>query len=153
MESVLKDNPIRPKTGSQERWSFSLAPVICGLSKQVVSHGSSFSKHVFVDLLPTGVTEEQLDSLLQSSSRCSQYLLWECKGATLTDYNWWVSRQGERMTYWGGGDDRYFCGCLRNRSCDRGEGHGSRRLYLCPVYHVYMYKELLLKKRPIKEAS
>nr|XP_039260893.1 contactin-associated protein-like 2 [Styela clava] len=37
-------------------------------------------------------------------------------------YTWWISRQGEKMTYWGGADPNHdgYCACGETGSCQPG---------------------------------
>ncbi|PFX20738.1 Contactin-associated protein-like 2 [Stylophora pistillata] len=64
----------------------------------------------------------QLASLTASSAHREQFIKYECLGSVLLNngdmYGWWVSRDGEKMTYWGGVDSvDYKCACGLNNSC------------------------------------
>ena len=64
----------------------------------------------------------QLEILTASSSHCEQFIKYGCYHSALL-YNgemrgWWVSRDGENMTYWGGADSVPFkCACGLNNTC------------------------------------
>ena len=64
----------------------------------------------------------QLASLTSLSANCEQFIKYECYHAKLF-FNggmnsWWVSRGGEKMTYWGGVDSvDYKCACGLTNSC------------------------------------
>ncbi|XP_013408083.1 contactin-associated protein-like 2 isoform X2 [Lingula anatina] len=73
------------------------------------------------------VTMRQLTALMANSTNCKQHLKYECHGALINDastgirYSWWVSRDGEKMTYWPGGDPNLGgCACKRTNSCAGG---------------------------------
>lgn len=69
----------------------------------------------------TGV--EQLAGLPDVSTHCEQFIKYEClHNPTLFNgdkYGWWVSRNYEDMTYWGGATpaDSYKCACGLTNSC------------------------------------
>ena len=65
----------------------------------------------------TGASLSQLASLTRVSSHCEQFIKYECYHSGLcfnSPYGWWVSRDSEKMTYWGG---QHFTGekCLIGR--------------------------------------
>ena len=73
-----------------ERWSMDLkAP-------------GSYSR----DVKYNGVNKAQLVSLVGASLKCEQFIKYECHHTGLwfgtKPYGWWVSRDGQKMTYWGG---------------------------------------------------
>ena len=58
----------------------------------------------------------QLANLTASSAHCEQFIKYECFNLQLLSngnmYGWWVSRDGEKMKYWGGVDSvDYKCAC------------------------------------------
>ena len=65
----------------------------------------------------------QLASLAASSAHCEQFIKYECYDSVLFDngnmmHGWWVSRNGEKMKYWGGADSvPYKCACGLNSTC------------------------------------
>ena len=64
----------------------------------------------------TGLTDvAQLAGLADVSDHCEQFIKYECYGALLfrDDECWWVSRDNEKMIYWGGArpDDFKKCAC------------------------------------------
>ena len=62
----------------------------------------------------------QLTRLTDVSAHCEQFIKFECFHARLLrdGYGWWVSRDGNKMTYWGGGNSvPNMCACGLNRSC------------------------------------
>ena len=69
----------------------------------------------------TGASLSQLASLTRVSSHCEQFIKYECYHSGLwfnSPYGWWVSRDSEKMTYWGGaapGSGK--CACGMTNSC------------------------------------
>ena len=69
----------------------------------------------------TGVA--QLTRLTEVSAHCEQFIKYECRDSVLLlngdMYGWWVSRDGEKMKYWGGGNISfpYKCACGLIGSC------------------------------------
>ena len=64
----------------------------------------------------------QLANLTASSAHCEQFIKYECYDSRLLYngymYGWWVSRDGEKMKYWGGVDSvDYKCACGLNNTC------------------------------------
>ncbi|XP_022806777.1 contactin-associated protein-like 2 [Stylophora pistillata] len=62
----------------------------------------------------------QLASLTASSAHCEQFIMYECYDSRLfrKDHGWWVSRDGEKMKYWGGVDSiDYKCACGLTNTC------------------------------------
>ncbi|PFX11538.1 Contactin-associated protein-like 2 [Stylophora pistillata] len=64
----------------------------------------------------------QLANLTASSAHCEQFIKYECRYSLLlangNPQGWWVSRDGENMTYWGGVDSvDYKCACGLNNTC------------------------------------
>ncbi|XP_068713730.1 neurexin-4-like [Montipora foliosa] len=119
-----------------------LAPfkVICNMTGQngagvtVMSHDSE--KRALVDgcnepgcysrdIHYTGVSLSQLAMLTRVSAHCKQFIKYECYHKTIKQNNqtknpfgWWVSRDSNKMTYWGGatpGSGK--CACGMNKSC------------------------------------
>ena len=67
------------------------------------------------DVMYTGVSLAQLASLTRVSSHCEQFIKYECHSSVLlqSGYGWLVSRDGTKMTYWGGvspGGSKCACG-------------------------------------------
>ena len=98
----------------------------------VISHDSEDRKHVKGCSIPgcyqrdihyTGATLLQLEKLTAISSHCEQFIKYECYHSMLllngTMYGWWVSRDGNKMTYWGGSNSSfpYKCACGVNGTC------------------------------------
>ena len=54
----------------------------------------------------TGVSKTQMVSLITASLKCEQFIKYECYHSVLlyngNPHGWWVSRDGQKMTYWGG---------------------------------------------------
>ena len=64
----------------------------------------------------------QLASLTSSSANCEQFIKYDCYHSVFLKngkmFGWWVSRGGEKMTYWGGVDFvDYKCACSLTNSC------------------------------------
>ena len=75
------------------------------------------------DIHYTGANLSQLSSLTEISSRCEQFIKYECHHSRLfknqqEPFGWWVSRGSAKMTYWGGASaNRSNCACGMNKSC------------------------------------
>nr|XP_039258580.1 uncharacterized protein LOC120335151 [Styela clava] len=64
---------------------------------------------------------EHIVEIIASSRECRQYIKVRCTGIIFLNegYAWWVSRDGDKMNYWGGatsGRDKY-CACGETNSC------------------------------------
>ncbi|PFX16134.1 Hemicentin-1 [Stylophora pistillata] len=94
-------------------------PVYCnmtdkgGVGVTVVGHDSENRTQVKgfdnpgayrLDVHYISVTISQLKVLTEASDNCEQFIKYECFHARLVrgGFSWWVSRDGEKMTYWGG---------------------------------------------------
>ena len=57
----------------------------------------------FVDIHYRSASISQLKALTEASDYCQQFIKYECFHARLIEggYSWWVSRDGQNMTYWG----------------------------------------------------
>ena len=78
--------------------------------------GGSYSRIVTY----TGVNPTQIVTLVGISRKCFQFIKFECFGVELfgRDMAWWVSRDGNKMNYWGGADpDSGKCACGMDDSC------------------------------------
>ena len=102
-----------------------------GIGVTVVSHDSenrtlvdgfeapgSYSRNVTYD--ETSLI--QLASLTASSSHCEQFIKYECYNSRLllngSMFGWWLSRDDEKMEYWGGVNSVPFkCACGLNNTC------------------------------------
>ena len=80
------------------------------------------------DIKYTGASLSQLEELTRLSSRCEQFIKYECRNSQLLKnevnkvIGWWVSRNGNDMNYWGGaspGNGKQICACGMNNSCVR----------------------------------
>ena len=76
-----------------------------------------------IDITYTGADLLQLGNLTAISTHCEQFIKYECHFSVLL-YNgdmrgWWVSRDGEKMTYWGGSNSSfpYKCACGVTGTC------------------------------------
>ena len=71
----------------------------------------------------TGASLSQLANLTRVSLRCEQFIKYECYHSKLLNFNgngpfgWWVSRDGDKMTYWGGATKDGKCACGMNNTC------------------------------------
>ena len=92
-------------------------PVYCnmtdkgGVGVTVVSHNSENRTQVkeydrpgeySLDVHYRSANISQLKALTEASGNCQQFIKYECFHARLGGYSWWVSRDGQKMTYWGG---------------------------------------------------
>ena len=100
----------------------------------VVSHDSEGRTHVdgfedagsySRDIQYIGASLSQLRGLTEASKSCEQFIKFECWSALLSksDHGYWLSRDDEKMTYWGGATYGNRCACGMNNSCaDPGKG-------------------------------
>ena len=100
-----------------------------GVGVTVISHDSESRTHVSGcekagcysrDIHYTGASLSQLASLTRVSSRCEQFIKYECYDSIRSGYSWWVSRDSAKMTYWGGASPGSGkCACGMTNSCAR----------------------------------
>lgn len=107
-----------------------------GVGVTVISHDSESRTYVHnipgcshrgcyrKDVTYSGVTTPQLAALTQVSQKCEQFIKYECTIGSLflvSDYAWWVSRDGKKMNYWGGATGyNNMCECGVKNSCSSG---------------------------------
>ncbi|XP_039271356.2 uncharacterized protein LOC120345851 [Styela clava] len=65
---------------------------------------------------------DNIIKIIDNSRECRQFIKARCEGMLLfrTDpFAWWVSRNGEKMLYWGGATSRsnYYCACGETGTC------------------------------------
>ena len=114
-------------------------PVYCnmtgkgGVGVTVVGHDSENRTQVigyekcgeyFVDIHYRSASISQLKALTEASDNCQQFIKYECFHASLMKdgSSWWVSRDGQNMTYWGGANFKTGgCACGLTRSCTNGQ--------------------------------
>ena len=108
-------------------------PVYCnmtdkgGVGVTVVSHNSENRTQVIgynghgeysLDVHYRSANISQLKALTEASGNCQQFIKYECFHARLGGFSWWVSRDGQKMTYWGGANLKTDgCACGLTRSC------------------------------------
>ena len=112
-----------------------------GVGVTVISHDSESRTHVVhipgcgvtpgcyccyrKDVSYTGVSTAQLAALTRVSQTCEQFIKFECNNdvAFVPDLAaWWVSRDGRKMSYWGGaGGSANMCACGVTNSCSGGK--------------------------------
>ena len=110
-------------------------PVFCdmadksGVGVTVISHDSESRTHVSGcekagcysrDIHYTGASLSQLASLTRVSSRCEQFIKYECYDSVIFYWEsaWWMSRDSAKMTYWGGASPgSRKCACGMTNSC------------------------------------
>ena len=110
-------------------------PVYCnmtdkgGVGVTVVGHDSENRTQVIgyeepgeysLDVHYRSASISQLKALTEASDNCQQFIKYECFHASLIrdGYSWWVSRDGQKMTYWGGANSKTGgCACGLTRSC------------------------------------
>ncbi|XP_078373690.1 uncharacterized protein LOC144657247 isoform X3 [Oculina patagonica] len=99
-----------------------------GIGVTVVSHNSENRSHVKGhegpgsykrDIHYIGSSLSQLKELTEVSKNCQQFIKFECRSALLSknDHGYWLSRDGVKMTYWGGATFGNRCACGMNNSC------------------------------------
>ena len=67
-----------------------------------------------------GISLQQLGELARVSTNCEQFIKYECFHSRLRrdDMGWWVSRDGIKMTNWGGAPDlSNKCACGLHKTC------------------------------------
>ena len=67
------------------------------------------------------VSFSQLTALRDASLHCEQFISYECFNAKLlrNGKGWWVSRDGAKMKYWGGSENKEgYCACGVAQTCD-----------------------------------
>ena len=110
-------------------------PVYCnmtdkgGVGVTVVGHDSENRTQVkgyerpgnySLDVHYRSASISQLKALTEASDNCQQFIKYECFRALLIKdgTSWWVSRDGQNMTYWGGANFKTGgCACGVTRSC------------------------------------
>ena len=110
-------------------------PVYCnmtdkgGVGVTVVSHNSENRTQVIgyngrgeysLDVHYRSANISQLKALTEASGNCQQFIKYECFHARLIEdgFSWWVSRDGQKMTYWGGANLKTDgCACGLTGSC------------------------------------
>ena len=134
---------IRAK-GSQQSGTYQVYPVssqsvnvYCdmasknGVGVTVISHDSEARTWVIGKEAPFSarrvisyeISNTSIKGIVESSSKCEQYIKYECKGSMLAQdrYAWWLSVGGQRMLNWGGVDHtRTGCACSLTNSCAKG---------------------------------
>ena len=76
-----------------------------------------------LDIQYIGANLLQLRNLTAISAHCEQFIKYECYNSVLLRngdmYGWWVSRDGDKMTYWGGSNSSfpYKCACGVTNTC------------------------------------
>ena len=100
-----------------------------GIGVTVVSHDTENRTHVDScegkgcykrEVTYVGATLSQLTVLTDASAYCEQFISYECKASKLLYKGnaWWVSRDGAKMTYWGGATNNDgYCACGLMHTC------------------------------------
>ncbi|CAH3196410.1 unnamed protein product [Porites evermanni] len=104
-----------------------------GVGVTVISHDSESRTYVHQvsgygaqgsysrDIHYTGASLSQLASLTRVSLQCEQFIKYECYHSVLLYngnlYGWWVSRDSQKMRYWGGASANDKCACGMTNSC------------------------------------
>ena len=102
-----------------------------GIGVTIVSHDTENRTHVDGcdhdgcykrDVTYIGASLSQLTALTDASLHCEQFISYECKHSLLLHGGraWWVSRDGVKMKYWGGADNKEgYCACGVTNLCKR----------------------------------
>ncbi|KAK2556574.1 Neurexin-4 [Acropora cervicornis] len=74
------------------------------------------------DIHYSGVSLAQIKGLVERSNECEQSIKYECRNSLIfyerESFAWWVSRDGQMMTYWTGeGEIKRGCACSATKSC------------------------------------
>ena len=96
----------------------------------VISHDSENRTHVqgcesagcySRDIQYIGASLPQLAMLTRVSSHCEQFIKYDCHGSVIFRFKrsggWWVSRDSQKMSYWGGASGNDKCACGMTNSC------------------------------------
>ena len=78
----------------------------------------SYKRNIIYD-----IPMEQIVAIMNQSNHCEQFIKYECYHARIFNggYSWWVSRQGSKMSYWGGAAvNSGKCACGMTNSCAGG---------------------------------
>lgn len=73
----------------------------------------------------TTASMAQIVSVINASASCEQFIRYDCLNSLLLNVGspvgWWVSRDGDKMKYWGGAPpDSGMCACGVNKTCAKG---------------------------------
>lgn len=111
-------------------------PVYCnmtdkrGIGVTIISHDSEDRLHVNGreshggyrrDIQYYDSSLSQIKGLIETSNSCQQFIKYECYNAAmrLGRISWWVSRDGDKKTYWGGASEG--CACNVTNTCPTQE--------------------------------
>ena len=87
------------------------------------TRGSIFSRELFTCNHYNGVSLSQIQGLVEHSNECKQSIKYERRKSLMLGnngkgYAWWVSRDGQKMTFWTGeGEIKRGCACSVTKSC------------------------------------
>lgn len=140
--TALKANEPETPTGYyqiQPKKNEAPFPVFCNMTDKkeigvtVFSHDSEEKTHVnnheergeYRKIVKyNDVSMKQIENVISASRSCEQFIKYDCKGSSISFQSsagasaWWVSRQGFKMTYWGGATpESHSCACGMNKSC------------------------------------
>ena len=102
-----------------------------GVGVTIVSHDTENRTHVRGcedagcykrDVTYMGASLSQLIALTEASLHCEQFISYECFKAKLLRQGkgWWVSRDGVKMKYWGGAENKIgYCACGVTQTCEK----------------------------------
>ena len=97
-----------------------------GRGVTIISHDSEAKTLVngydppgsYVRKIKYSVSKEHLKELVKVSSKCEQFIKYECKNSVISDHGCWVSLEGKKMKNWGGVDHTTKgCACKLTGSC------------------------------------
>jgi hypothetical protein len=90
---------------------------------QIEVTGNGAGKPFYGRNITYGISMTEIVSIINESKYCEQFIKYECQYSWLLrrGSSWWVSRQRNRMNYWGGAAiDSGKCACGMTNTCRDG---------------------------------
>ena len=118
-DGVQDENPFTVHCDMTDRESIGVTVVSHDSEKRTHVDGFEDAGSYSRDIQYIGASLSQLKGLTEASKRCEQFIKFECWSALLSknDHGYWLSRDGEKMRYWGGATYGNRCACGMNNSC------------------------------------
>lgn len=90
-------------------------------SMEEIEAGDCEDRYCYTRHIGYEVNMENMIHIIEKSRGCRQYLKARCQGVVLSwegvPWGFWVSRNGQNMTYWAGGNTNSYCSCGQTLSC------------------------------------
>ena len=80
-----------------------------------------FDPGCFIDKIKYLASKEQIEALMKISAACSQSIEHKCHRSAITNFAWWLDRNGNKIEYWNGDLSLTSkgCKCVQTISCER----------------------------------